>query len=51
MDGKMSDNEMTRWEWISYIEYRFPNLIPSKLLFEDEYDKIFSEVLADGPNI
>lgn len=51
MDGKINDHEMTRWEWIPYIENRFPDLIPTRLLFEDEYDKIFSEVLAHGPNI
>lgn len=42
MDGKINDTEMRAWDWHAYINRRYPDRLPAKRLFDDEYDEIFS---------
>lgn len=42
MVGKLDNAEFRRWEWRAYMSERFPEHLPAKKLFADEYEEIFS---------
>ena len=51
MGGKINDTEMRAWDWHAYINRRYPDHLPAKRLFDDEYDEIFSGIaLAPSPS-
>ena len=44
IEKKVNDPENFRWEWQSYIRHHFPEHLPAKKLFSDEYKEIFSQL-------
>jgi len=44
--GKLRDKEMKRWEWLPYFTHQFPEHFPTRKLFRDQYDSLFSDILA-----
>lgn len=50
MKNKVNDREYAEWEWFPYINHNYSNTDTVQNLFEDEYVKIFEEVLK-SPSI
>lgn len=44
IEGKLSSPEMRQWDWHAYMTSRYPKSFPAKCLFQEEYDKMFSEL-------
>ena len=47
-DGKINDVEMNTWDWRGYIGKRFAKSMSIKKLFGDEYDDVFSKIMAEA---
>ena len=43
IEGKLNDAEMPRWGWRGYITRCFPDYLPPRNLFMEEYEESFSE--------
>ena len=43
-DGKLKDAEMKQWDWHGYMKNNFRDHFPAKRLFDDEYQKLFSDL-------
>ncbi len=44
IEGKLSSQEMCRWDWHAYMIKSYPKSFPAKRLFQEEYDEMFSDL-------
>jgi hypothetical protein len=44
MEGKLTSEEMSQWEWHGYMIKLFPKSFPTKRLFEKDYNEIFDDL-------
>jgi hypothetical protein len=44
IEGKLSSQEMSQWDWHAYMTKSYPKSFPARRLFQEEYDEMFSEL-------
>lgn len=44
IEGKLSSQEMSQWDWHAYMTKSYPKSFPARRLFQEEYDEMFSKL-------